>query len=109
LVFNLVGEEEYNRQILIREGVPGTAVSVLPRTIVNTEQKVQEVARQMRQTGKSRAIMVTSPQHTRRVRTLWNKLIGDNPDGAVHAAPDADHGGGIRVMPLSSHVKSSVS
>jgi uncharacterized SAM-binding protein YcdF (DUF218 family) len=68
---NLVGEAEYNREILIHEGVPGTAVRVLPRTIVNTEPEVQEVARQMRQTEKSRAIIVTSPQHTRCVRTLW--------------------------------------
>jgi hypothetical protein len=49
----------------------------------------------MRLTGKSTVIIVTSPQYTRGLHTLWNKLTGNNPDAAVHAAPDdpfaADH------------------
>jgi uncharacterized SAM-binding protein YcdF (DUF218 family) len=95
LGIHFVGEEEYNRQILIQEGVTETAVHILPETIVNTQQEVQEIAREMRRTGKTRAIVVTSPQHTRRVRALWNKIVGDNPKLVVRAASedpfDADH------------------
>jgi uncharacterized SAM-binding protein YcdF (DUF218 family) len=90
-----VGEEEYSREILVHEGVPETAVHVLPDPIVDTEQEVEEVAREMRRTGKTRVIIVTSPQHTRRVKALWKKLVGENPTLVVHAAHedpfDADH------------------
>jgi len=90
-----VGEEEYNREVLIHLGVPEGAVHILPDPIVNTEQEVEEIASEMRRTGKTRVIIVTSPEHTRRVRTLWKKLVGNNLHAIVHAAfedPfDADH------------------
>jgi uncharacterized SAM-binding protein YcdF (DUF218 family) len=95
LGIRFVGEEEYSRDVLIREGIPEQAVQILPDTIVNTEQEVEEVAREMRRTRKTRAIIVTSPQHTRRVRTLWTKLVRGDQKAIVRAAfedPfDADH------------------
>jgi uncharacterized SAM-binding protein YcdF (DUF218 family) len=90
-----VGEEDYNREILTHEGVPETAIHVLPDTVINTEQEVEEAAREMRRAGKTRIIIVTSPQHTRRVRALWRTLAGDNLTMMIHAAQDdpfdADH------------------
>ena len=90
-----VGEEEYNREILIHEGVPETAVHILPDPVINTEQEVKEVAREMHRTGKTRIIIVTSPQHTRRVKALWRRLAGGNSMLMIHAAHDdpfdADH------------------
>jgi uncharacterized SAM-binding protein YcdF (DUF218 family) len=95
LGIRFVGEEEYSREVLIREGVPEQAVQILPDTIVNTEQEVEEVAREMRRTRKTRVIIVTSPQHTRRVRTLWTKLVRGDQKAMVRAAFedrfDADH------------------
>jgi uncharacterized SAM-binding protein YcdF (DUF218 family) len=88
LGIHFVGEEEYNREILIREGVPQAAIRTLPDTIVDTEQEVEETAREMRRAGKSRIIIVTSPEHTRRVKTLWKKLVGDNPRAIVRTAPE---------------------
>lgn len=89
------GEEDYNRQILIHEGVPETAIHILPQPVVNTEEELQEVGREMRRNGKTTIILVTSPQHTRRVWTLWQHLIGSDPKAIVHAARedpfDADH------------------
>jgi uncharacterized SAM-binding protein YcdF (DUF218 family) len=90
-----IGEEEYNRDILIAEGVPESAVHVFPGSIVDTQQEVEEIARQMRSAKKTSVIIVTSPQHTRRVKTLWNRLAGAGLQMKVHAAPedpfDADH------------------
>jgi uncharacterized SAM-binding protein YcdF (DUF218 family) len=90
-----VAEEEYNRQILIHEGVPEAAVRILPEIVVNTEQELQEVGREMQRAGKSRLIIVTSPEHTRRVGTLWRKLVGQRFTLIVHAARqdqvDPDH------------------
>jgi uncharacterized SAM-binding protein YcdF (DUF218 family) len=90
-----VGEEEYSREVLIHEGVPEAAIHILPWTVADTEQEVEEAMQEMRRTGKSKIIIVTSPQHTRRVGTLWHKLVGENPKAIVRAARedpfDADH------------------
>jgi uncharacterized SAM-binding protein YcdF (DUF218 family) len=86
LGIHFVGEEDYNREILIRRGVTESAVHILPETIVNTQQEVGEIAREMRRTGKTRVIIVTSPQHTRRVRALWNRIVGADPKLIVRAA-----------------------
>ncbi len=95
LGIQVVGEEEYDREVLARKGIPQSAVHTLPDPSVNTEQEVQEIAREMRKTGKSRVIIVTSPPHTRRVRTLWSKLVGTKPEAIVRAAfedpYDANH------------------
>ena len=90
-----IGEEEYDRLILIRQSVPETAIHILPDTIVDTEQEIEETAREMRHARKSSVIIVTSPEHTRRVRALWKKLVGSNIRVIVRGAPkdpfDADH------------------
>ena len=90
-----VGEDEYNREILIHGGVPEPAIHVLPETVINTEQEVNEAVREMRLRGKTRIIIVTSPQHTRRVKALWRTLAGGNLTLMTHAAHDdpfdADH------------------
>ena len=92
---HFVGEEDYNRQILMHQGVPEAAIHVLPEPVVNTEEELQEVGREMRQQGKKTIILVTSPQHARRVWTLWQRLVGSDPRAMVHGAHDdpfdADH------------------
>jgi uncharacterized SAM-binding protein YcdF (DUF218 family) len=81
-------EEDYNRQVLIHQGVPESAIHVLPVPVVNTEEELLEVGSEMRRTGKTSIILVTSPQHTRRVWALWRKLVGSNPKAMVRAAHD---------------------
>lgn len=92
---HFVGEEEYNREILTREGVPENSVTILPDVIINTEEEVVEIAREMRSQGKHTVIIVTSPEHTRRVRALWRSIVGSEPKAIVRAASgdpfDADH------------------
>jgi uncharacterized SAM-binding protein YcdF (DUF218 family) len=83
-----VGEEEYNREIVVRQGVPESSVHIFPDPIVNTEQEVNEIDSKMRRTGKTKVIIVTSPQDTRRVRTLWKKLAGMGLHAIVRAAPE---------------------
>jgi len=89
------GDEDYNRQAMIRLGVPAASVRVLPGVITNTEQEIELIAREMRQEGKRRVVIVTSPQHTRRVRVLWDRLAGKGLQATVRGAPqdafDRDH------------------
>jgi uncharacterized SAM-binding protein YcdF (DUF218 family) len=95
LGIHFVGEEEYNRDILMEQGVPDAAIRIFPDTIVNTQDEVTEISRDMRREGRHTVIIVTSPQHTRRVKALWRKLVGDDPRVIVRAAYgdpfDADH------------------
>lgn len=90
-----LGEQDYNRQILVHAGVPDQAIRLLPGTIINTEQELSEVALALRQEGKSSVLIVTSPEHTRRVRALWKAMVGIKWKLIVCAAPqdpfDADH------------------
>lgn len=90
-----LGEEDYNRDVLVHAGVPDTAIHIFPNAIIDTEQEVDEVTSEMRDQNKSTVIIVTSPQHTRRVRALWQKIAGGNAKLIVRAAfedPfDADH------------------
>jgi uncharacterized SAM-binding protein YcdF (DUF218 family) len=41
------------------------------------------VAREMRRVGGKRVILITSKYHTRRVQTIWSKLVGDYPHAIV--------------------------
>jgi uncharacterized SAM-binding protein YcdF (DUF218 family) len=95
LGIQFIGEEEYNREIAVKLGVPPSAIQILPDPVINTEQEILEIPREMRRTGKRSVIIVTSPEHTRRVRALWRKLAGDDFTLIVRVAPDdpfdADH------------------
>jgi uncharacterized SAM-binding protein YcdF (DUF218 family) len=90
-----LGEEDFNREILIHGGVPDADVRVFPQPIINTEQEVEETCVQMKREGITSVMIVTSPQHTRRVRALWRKLAGKDLRLIVRASPqdafDADH------------------
>jgi uncharacterized SAM-binding protein YcdF (DUF218 family) len=95
LGIHYVGEEDYDREILMHEGVPQASIRVFERPIVDTEQEIEEIAREMRRDGKKQAIIVTSPYHTRRVGTLWHRLEGEDLKAIVRGAAgdpyDADH------------------
>ena len=82
------GEETYNRELLIQAGAPENCIHIFPDAAVDTEQEVREIARELRQNGKVRAIVVTSPQHTRRVRTLWRQIARADLKLIVRAAPE---------------------
>jgi uncharacterized SAM-binding protein YcdF (DUF218 family) len=90
-----LGEDYFSRQVLTHNGVPDGDIHILPESIVNTQQEVMEIAHELRREGKTSAIIVTSPPHTRRVRALWRRLVGSSPAAIVRAAPqtpyDADH------------------
>jgi uncharacterized SAM-binding protein YcdF (DUF218 family) len=90
-----LGEEDYNREVLLKEGVPDADIHIFAQPIVNTEDEIKEISGQMRRDGKTTAIVVTSPQHTRRVRALWHELAGNGlrliVDGAPEDPFDANH------------------
>ena len=90
-----LGEEDFNRAVLVHEGVPDSDISIFPQPIVNTEQEIEEITGQMRRERIASVMIVTSPQHTRRVRALWRRLAGTDLRLIARGAPedefDADH------------------
>ncbi len=83
-----VGEEEYNREAVVHRGVPENAVQILPEEIEDTEQEIAVISQAMRRTGKHTVIIVTSPEHTRRVRALWKRLAGKDLTLIVRGADE---------------------
>jgi len=81
-----MGEDDYSREVLIHEGVPGADIRILPSTIIDTEQELDEIARDMRQDRLDTVIIVTSPPHTRRVHVLWRHLAPRDLHAVVRAA-----------------------
>lgn len=88
-----LGEAFYNQRILIQLGVPGEATRVLDPSIQNTQDEVQLISRLAREESIHRVIIVTSKAHTRRVRTIWRKLVGSDPALIVRYARDDTYDG----------------
>jgi uncharacterized SAM-binding protein YcdF (DUF218 family) len=79
-------DHEYSRDVLVRLGVPASAIRILDPPILNTMQEVDLLARELRTVGGSRAILVTSKAHTRRVRATWWARVGSTPVAIVRYA-----------------------
>jgi uncharacterized SAM-binding protein YcdF (DUF218 family) len=74
-----LGEDFYNEKVLIAMGVPPDSIRILDQPDVNTEAEVRQISETLRNGQLHSAIVVTSKPHTRRVRTIWRKLVGADP------------------------------
>jgi uncharacterized SAM-binding protein YcdF (DUF218 family) len=83
-----LGEDFYNEKVLMAQGVPPDAIRILDRADANTEEEVRQTVEDLRALDFHSVIIVTSKPHTRRVRTIWRKLVGAEPRMIVHFAPD---------------------
>jgi hypothetical protein len=82
------GEEAYNVQVLMHDGVPVDAIQVLEPTIVNTADELEAVSAALAQEKEKTVIIVTSKVHTRRVRILWHRIAKGRGQAIVRAASD---------------------
>jgi len=83
------GEEDYNREILIHEGVPPAAIHILEPPILNTADEVVAIKCALNAAPLHTVIIVTSKPHTRRVHTLWRTLT-HGQGRIIVRAPSAD-------------------
>jgi len=89
LGIQFVRGETYNKQVLQKLGVPADAIRLLNKGVRNTEEEVQLITQELKRAGGERVILVTSKSHTRRVKTIWNSLVGDAAEAIVrHAKED---------------------
>ncbi len=82
------GEEIYDRQILVHEGVPETAIRILDPPILNTEDEIRTIGLALHAEGSARVILVTSKVHTRRTKALWNRLSARPGEAIVRGVSD---------------------
>jgi uncharacterized SAM-binding protein YcdF (DUF218 family) len=90
---SFLGEDFYNEKVLIAKKVPPDAIRILDRPNENTEAEVRQIVEDLRTLKLHSVIIVTSKPHTRRVRTIWRKLVGSEPRLIVHYAPDDTYDG----------------
>jgi uncharacterized SAM-binding protein YcdF (DUF218 family) len=74
-----IGEDFYNQKVLMANGVPADAIRVLEMPSANTEEEVDQIARDCRRDQAHTVIIVTSRPHTRRVRLIWSRRVGNDP------------------------------
>ena len=90
-----VGEEFYSQKVLLARGVPTDAIRVPEQTVQNTEDEVRVIAAEMGRVGGGKVIVVTSRAHTRRVKAIWRRVVGESPRAMVRGTPgdgfDAEH------------------
>ena len=79
-------EHVYSQAVLERLGVPVNAIRVIPGRNNNTATEMKTIAAFARSRHSGRLILVTSSYHSRRVRTLWHQVAGNNPPAIVQFA-----------------------
>ncbi len=89
----LAGEPEPQERAvrgLVHAGVPRPAVTRLDRVVENTDEELALDFDHARAQGFRRVILVTSPQHTRRVRLIWDTYYQARLPALVHPTPFED-------------------
>ncbi len=82
------GEDFYDSQVLMRQGVPADAIRTLEPPVINTADELADVAAALDPEKGKTVIIVTSKVHTRRVRILWHRLGAGAGHAVIRAASD---------------------
>jgi uncharacterized SAM-binding protein YcdF (DUF218 family) len=83
-----IGEDFYNQKVLMAQGVPADAIRIFAQPVANTEEEIDEIARDCRRDRAHAVIIVTSKPHTRRVRLIWNQRVGSDPRAIIRYVSD---------------------
>lgn len=83
LGIDFVEQHEYDREALLRSGVPGDAIIVIEEEIENTLAELRAVLRILNPPRDTPLIIVTSNYHTRRTAAIWSYLTNGQMKGLV--------------------------
>lgn len=78
------------RVVLEKHGVPSRSIVALPSPVKTTEAELKVVGEAARAHGWRRVILVTSPQHSRRVKLVWKREAPPDVEGLVRLVPGDD-------------------
>jgi uncharacterized SAM-binding protein YcdF (DUF218 family) len=73
---------------LEKYGVPRTAIITLPEPVEITETELKGVVAEARSRGWHRVLLVTTANHSRRVRVIWNRAAGPDIEAGIAVADD---------------------
>ncbi len=76
-----------SRAALLHFGVPAAALVTINQTAQVTEDELALVRQEARSRGWRRLILVSSPEHTRRVKTIWYRRGTNGVEAIVRATP----------------------
>jgi uncharacterized SAM-binding protein YcdF (DUF218 family) len=79
-----------SRLVLERHGVPPAAIVLLATQVKTTEAELSVVAETARARGWRRVILVTSPQHSRRVQLVWTRAASGSVEGLITLVKEDD-------------------
>ena len=82
------GEEAYDRMVLMRKGVPESAIRVLDPPIANTADEMLAIGQALSKENQRTVIIVTSKVHTRRVKALWRHFSSADGQAIVRGVSD---------------------
>jgi uncharacterized SAM-binding protein YcdF (DUF218 family) len=82
------GEEQYNKGVLVHQGVPESAIVTLDPPILNTADEMATIGAALAHNQHGTVILVTSKVHTRRVKALWNRLSRQDGSAIVRGVSD---------------------
>ena len=85
--FDYQGE---SRVVLEQRGVPAQAIVALSQPVKTKEAELKVVGEAARSRGWRRVILVTSPQHSRRVKLVWSRQAPADIESIVRVAEDDD-------------------
>jgi uncharacterized SAM-binding protein YcdF (DUF218 family) len=79
-------EAELTHRILLSNGVPETAMTMIGTNVASTYDESRAVRAWMEKTGAKSILIPTDPFHTRRVRWIFSKELRDTKT-AIHVVP----------------------
>jgi uncharacterized SAM-binding protein YcdF (DUF218 family) len=82
-----------SRVVLEKHGVPPAAIVLLGTQVKTTEAELSVVAETARVRGWRRVILVTSPQHSRRVKLVWTREASGSIEGLIALVKEDDFPG----------------
>jgi uncharacterized SAM-binding protein YcdF (DUF218 family) len=82
-----------SRLVLEKHGVPPDAIVALPVSVKTTAAELRLVAEAAQARGWRRIILVTSPEHSRRVRLVWTREASVGIEGLITLANEDDFPG----------------
>lgn len=82
-----LSETEVIRSLLLTEGVPDSAITIVGGVPSSTQENVLLTAATLKSLGLRSALFVTAPYHSRRASLVWNRLA---PEIQVVVAPAMD-------------------
>jgi uncharacterized SAM-binding protein YcdF (DUF218 family) len=83
-----VGEDSYDKLLLIHEGVPESAIHILDPPVENTADEMATIGAALSKEREHKVILVTSRVHTRRTKALWDRLSSKSGEAIVRGVSD---------------------